>query len=233
MKKLFYLLMMLIALSSGLWSQPKATEVINPDTLQFVLIPAVRHDVTIIVSEFFDKIVFSDIITVPKRALRSGESRSYFLNKDMKMEYFRINGVDQSLNLTRNLKADQFNPRLRLQSLIEINELSQMYSFVVPDLSGSEDMVSIQLKYNLTLSDTLKYVILGNGTVEMKGCNFWYPRHINQNDDISVTIHTPLNRIVKINNMEMSGDLQSGMLVHRMRFNDKFTEPADIKFIRK
>ncbi len=233
MKKLSFILAMLLALFTGLWSQTSTDQVIDSDTLQFVLIPAVRHDVTIIISEFFNRIVFSDVITVPKRALRTGESRSYFLNKDMKMEYFSINGVDQSLILVRNIKADQFNPRLRLQSVIEVNELSQMYSFIVPDTKDYDDMVEIQIKYNLPLSDDMKYVIHSPSSLEMKGCNFWYPRHLNRNDDVNLTIHTPPNRVVMVNNMELGFDHQSGMRVHRLRFIDKYTEPADLEIVIK
>jgi len=233
MKKLFLLFTMLIALFSGLWSQTGAVEEIDPDTLQFVLIPAVRHDVTVIISDLFDMILFTDEITVPKSALRTGESRSYFVNKDMNMEFFRINGVDQSLKLTRHIKAHQFSPRLRLQSLIEVSELSQMYSFIVPDITEFDDMVTIQIKYNLPLTDTLKYVILGDDFLKLIGCNFWYPRHLTQDEDVNLTIHTPPNRIVMVNNMELGFDLQSGMRVHRLRFRDKYREPADIKFITK
>ena len=240
MKKILLLVGIIIALFSAAFSVAidqsgvlGKSEKVDDSQLKMLLIPSMNHDVHIIVTEDRGRVCICDDFTVLRDEIKTGEARAFFLNKDFKIESLLINGVSNELYLLDNVRAEHFQPRLRLLSLIDVSQFSQVFSTTMPDVSAFPDTVHFKLKYIIPISDTLKYTDFQQGTITARGQNFWYARNIHSDEEVKISISTPRNFSIEIGDQRLVHKDISYRNEYIFKFNDSDKAPRNLKIIKK
>lgn len=209
------------------------SEKVDDAQLKMLLIPSMKHDVHVIVSDDRSRICICDDFSVLREEIKTGEARAFFLNKDLKIESLLINGKSNELYLFENVRAEHFQPRLRLLSLIDVSQFSQVFSTNIPDVSALPDTVHFKLKYSLAISDTLKYTDYINGVINARGQNFWYARNIHRDEEVNLSISAPISYDVEVGERKLVPKIVSNRKEFTYRFMDSNNNPQNLKLIKK
>lgn len=203
---------------------------LNMDKQKLRMLPTEQHNIRALISNERDCILFVNEFTVASQDVNSGELISFFLNKDMKIDALFMADQGMALYKIENIKAEYFQPRLRLQQLVDISELSQVYSFYVPQLSSMPDTLRFRLSYNIPLCDAIKYSKNEDKSITFAGDNFWYPRHIYKDHRVSLQVSSPQGHRIFINDIELERESRAVRLSHQIVFIDRNEQPASITF---
>lgn len=233
MRKIFVMIALILVLLQVVNAKDKSIEKLDMDKMKFLLIPAQKHCVNVIVSSERACIYFSDEFEVSKSDVNSEDTRSFFLNRDMRVESALLNGKALPLYRIENIKAEYFQPRLRLQSLIEIAKMSNVYSISIPDLTDVPDTLRFKLEYSIPLCDSMVYALSEDGGLDLRGENFWYPRNIYTDEAVELRVSSPKDYIIEVNDIELDHQIQNLRRAHYLRFKDKKDSPASLRILQK
>ncbi|PKN79167.1 MAG: hypothetical protein CVU48_06060 [Candidatus Cloacimonetes bacterium HGW-Cloacimonetes-1] len=237
-------LYLIIAIVIALWSAAYSTEIdqsgvlgksekVDDSELKMLLIPSMKHEVRIIVTEDGGRVLMSDEFSVLRDEIKTCEDRAFFLNKDFVIESLLINGVANELYLLDNIRAEHIQPRLRLLSLIDVSQFSNVYSITMPDVSAFPDTVHFMLKYVIPTSDTLKYTDVQNGSVTARGQNFWYARNIHLDEEVKLSVSAPRNYLLEIGDQRVAFKNVSSRKAFEYSFRDSDKAPNNLKIIKQ
>ncbi len=231
MRRLTLIIVLLAILSIALHANPNTTT--TEDEIKIVLLPAANHQVRALVSMDRESILFLDTFELPKSSVQSGDVRSFFLHKDMVIETISLNGLELALYKTINVQASSFEPRMRLQPLVDINMMSQVYSFEFPKLDAYPETLEIKINYYLPFTNFKEVQGEPSQLITLRGENYWYPRSITEGSTVKVQVSTPQNFEVLVNEIVIGAEVQNRRKTHLITFEDRSTAPASITFIRK
>ncbi len=229
MRQIYIVIALLAVLSLSLFANTAPAE----EDLKIVMMPAVDHQVRALVSLDRQSILFMNSFEIPKAAVQSGEVRSFFLHKDMVIESITINGLDVPLFKVINLQANNFEPRLRLQALVDVTKMSSVYSFTFPKLDAYPENLEVKINYYLPFEAFRTYEPENSELITLRGENYWYPRSNDAGGKVNFHVSTPQNFDVLVNDIVMGSEERNRRKAHQLSFQDKSKAPASITFIHK
>ncbi len=233
MHKIFLTIVIIGLLFAALLAKQDNSMKIDLDNTKLLLMPSRQHDINTVLSTSRESIMFADEISIFKTDVQSGEARAFFLNKDMIVEGATINGEQYPIVKIEHLRAEHFQPRLRLQALIDITQMSHVYCLPIPDLQSMPDTLKIRVNYYLPLDLTAKHSQIDDSSITLRGENFWYPRNVYQDERVRVRISTPSEHRIFINDVQLGYDINNYRKIHTLLFTDSFTKPANVRFLRQ
>jgi len=225
--------MLVAMLLLGISLSAQQTPELILEDVKFNLIPSTQHEVYALYSTERKRIYFSDDFLIYKKDINTDEIRSFFLNKDLMLESMSLNGKDQPVYYNENIRTENFDPRLRLQALIDVSQYAQVYSIFVPDVNTLTDTIKVKLKYYLALDDKMKFTEDTPEFTKLRGQNFWYPRNIVADESVSLKVSTPLHFRIEIKDVEIGYKVENKRRINQIRFTDKNEAPVDLTFVKE
>ncbi len=230
MKKIDLLLIIILLLSIvGLTGQAKEIDFATQDSLRFKLLPSLNHNLRINAANIDKSIFFIDDITLSKTDFLS-KGMSTFLNVNMTVTDVLVNGIPVSVKEYTNVPAANFDPIIRLQAYIDMKGKTKLYELMFDDVESLPDTFKVNIRYYVTIVDSLQSINVSIGKVTIAGDSFWYPRNLNQDENLQMTVKT-IDKIMVSKSDTDLGFTQSGyMRAFETKFTDSLEAPVDISF---
>jgi hypothetical protein len=207
----------------------KKTDFAAQDTLRFKLFPSVSHNIQISASNIENIIYFVDDISINK-ADWLDKGMCTFLNADMNLTDITIDGTEISFKEYSNVKAESFEPILRLQAYKDMKGKCRLYEMLFEDVTSLPDTFSVKMKYLINVADTLNSLKIVDGKVVFLGNTLWYPRNLNQNENLRLAVKTMDKVTVSLNKTDLPYKQSGFMRSSEVKFVDFMDNPVDITF---
>lgn len=233
MRKMNAILVIIFLLSIlGINGKALGTDLSEQDTLRFKLLPSIRHNIQIIAGDIDKFIYFVDDVEI-KKADYPEQGLSFFLNADMVLKEVLVNGKDIYLKKYTLVEADRFEPYIRLQAYTEMKWKCVLYELLYDDVKNLPDTVSIKIKYLASLADSLTVIKAHKGVITILGNTFWYPRNLNQNEKLTLSIKTTDQVKVKLNDTDIPFKQKDYLRTSDFMLTDSMVSPLDITFMKE
>ncbi|MDD2331091.1 MAG: hypothetical protein PHI68_00405 [Candidatus Cloacimonetes bacterium] len=233
MKNLWIMIGLVVIVFAPLFAEESRVLSLNFDNMKLSQLPAIDHDINVLVSKERNRIYFSDEFKVLKSDLATQDLKIFFLNRDLIVDKMSVNGVDYPINLIENLRPEHFNPPLRLQTMVNATQFSNVYSIFVPDNLALPDTVNLKLKYILATDKEFQYSEQEESHIRLRGQNFWYPRNLHKDESVILKVSASSKHKVEIQGVELGYELANFRRISRLSFLDKSNQPADFKLIEE
>jgi len=230
MRKMNLILIVLLLLCAvSIFGKSKEKDLAVMDTLRFKLLPSVTHNIQISAANIDKNIYFIDDITLNKADFNE-KGMSTILNADLYLTDVIIHGKGVSFKQYTKIKPETFEPVLRLQAYTDLKGKCRQYEILFDDVKSLPDTFKIKLKYHIMVTDSLQFIKVADGKVTIPGNTFWYPRNINQNESVKLSVKTSEKVAVSLNNTDLAGKTSNYLKTSEVKFTDAMENPVDLTF---
>lgn len=223
------LIILILLFVSCLVGKTKEINAAKPDSVKFKLMSALSHNLLISCPNLESRIFFIDDMLINTSDLTSKKVCT-FLNRDFNISEVFVNGNAIPIRQYLNLKPENFEPIIRVQEFETLNKQCVMYELILKDLQITSDTTRIRIKYYTNEQDSLKNFKTTDGMVEMKGTSLWYPRNINHDENISLTIKTTDQISAYLDGKYISFTKDKYLKEYKAVFVDLMEKPASLLF---
>jgi len=190
MKKLSIVFAVILLLSVvGLCGKAKKTEVVPQDTTSLRLFDAIGQNLQINYTYLGKRIYFIDDIKL-SRADVAEKKLCFMLNVDFIITDVTVNDKTIQIRKYRNVNSKGFEPNIDPEVYKQISKNIAIYEFVLDDLTNAPEHIVIRLKYHLVDRESNKVYTNYKDKIMMSGTEFWYPRNLNKDENINLTVKT-------------------------------------------
>jgi hypothetical protein len=222
----------LLLIVSCLISKTKEASYTKQDTIRFNLLPSLNHNLLINCPNLEGKIFFIDDITLRKSDVVS-KRLCTILNRDIEISEVLVNGKSIPIKQYFNFKAESFDPIIRVQEFENITKQCNMFELLISNESLKSDTVNVRFKYLTVVKDSLRYFNKSDNLVEMNGSSFWYPRNMNQNESINLSVKTTDQISMYIDGKSINYSIDKYIKVYKTELTDKIESPVSIIFKKR
>ncbi|MFO7660423.1 MAG: hypothetical protein R6V77_05885 [Candidatus Cloacimonadaceae bacterium] len=234
MKKLIIVIIVILLFSLGsVWGKAVKPTSEPQDTTSLKLFDTIGHKLQINCTNLGKRIYFIDDIVINKADVEEGKL-SFMLNKDFIISDVTINNVSIPIRKFRNVNSKGFFPNIDPEQFKLLNKNISIYEFVLDDLTEAPEQIEIRLKYHLADNATNRVYRKFGNQLTLRGNEFWYPRNLNKDDNVLLTVKTTDQISFSLNAKAVEYTRPSKRLKeYRTSFIDKQKEPALIIFTKK
>jgi len=223
---IFVSLLSLVSIASGLARRPHTA---IADTVKLQLIRPVKQNIQVNCAGIDRKFYFIDEIQLTKQDILNNYT-CFILNNEFVISEAVIPNVDTQLKLYRNVLNNDFQPEIGRSAFETIAKKCKIYQLVIRDTMHLSDQVSIKLKYHIPEHDTVFTIQSGKDWMDFKGSEFWYPRNVNLNEDISLYVKTADNNSFYLNGKPVEYKQNKYLKEYNTSFVDMADSPAVLMF---
>jgi len=230
MKKMYIIqTVVLLLVFISIQGKAKNPESAIQDTLKLNLINPVSQNIQINCINLHDRIYFIDDLVLTKSDIKR-KKLCFFLNKNLIVTDASTEDVCIPLMQYRNVRPWDFSPELEEDTYSIINSKCRVYEFIFDDVDSLKDMVAIKLKYRMVQRDTTQLTSDNKKSIYLKGTEFWYPRNIYRNADVSLLVKTTDQIIFSLNSKAIVYDREEYLKEYTTAFMDDIEKPAYVIF---
>jgi len=234
MKKLTIVLIVVLLFNFGALSgKAKKPSSAAQDTTSLRLFDTIGHKLQINCTNLGRRIYFIDDIILNKADVQAGKI-SFLLNRDFIISDVIINDVAIPIRKFRNVNSKGFDPNLDPEYFKAIDKNISIYEFVLDDLTNAPEQFGVRIKYHLIDRETNNVYRKFGDKLIMRGDEFWYPRSLNKDDNVLLTVKTTDQISFSLNAKAVDYTRPTKRLKeYKTSFIDKKDEPALIIFTKK
>ena len=217
----------------NMWGMAKNKVVEPQDTMLLRLFETQHQKLQINCTNLGKRIYFISDIVISKADLEAGKS-CFILNSDFIITDVTINDVSIPIRKYRNVNSAGFEPKIDPELFKQFSKNVSVYEFAVDDLENAPEQVEIRLKYHIV--DRESNVVYKNfkDKLVMRGLDFWYPRNLNKDETVLLTVKTTDQIAFSVNTKAVNYTRPKRFLKeYRTTFTDLKREPSMIIFMKK
>jgi hypothetical protein len=184
---LIVILLFLLVNSWGMAQKPRNGA--SLDSLRLKLIEPISQNLQINCSGFDGRIYFIDDLVLNKSDIQNKKT-CFILNKDF--VYTELSADKQEIPLREYnwLTRWDFSPVIDEATFTAFDKNCRFYTFAFQDVANLTDQVNIRFKYHIKEQDSLQVYKVKNDMIQMNGAYFWYPRNLNRDEHLALTVKT-------------------------------------------
>jgi hypothetical protein len=235
MKKMTFIFTIILLFSAvSMFSMAKKPGVSAvQDTFKLRLLEPSQQNILIDYTDINKRIYFVVDFVLSKQDVID-HKLSFILNSDFIFSDVVANKVNVSLRAYKNVGPQAFEPSIDPEVFAKFNNKCKIYEFVPDDLLKLSDPIQIRLKYHIPNQDSLGMFQNNNGMLTMRGDIFWYPRNLNNDENVALTVKTTDLIAFSLDGKAMDYTMkQSYLKEYKHNFTDLKAAPATVIFKRK
>jgi hypothetical protein len=235
MKKMTVILSILLLIgtfsASGMARKPGSPA--GPDTLQLKLIEPVHQHIQINCAGFNGRIYFIDDFVLSKSDV-AAKKVCFLLSSDLVFTELYANDLEIPLREYNRVELQDFDPDLTPVDYARIKQNCRIYELVFDETLEWPEMINVRFKYHVNNSDLLSVFRAKKTSVQMNGTDFWYPRNLNRDENISLTVKTTDTTVFSLNGNAVDYvQTQNYAKEYKLDLTDSKDKPAVIIFQKK
>jgi hypothetical protein len=235
MKKMTFILTIILLFSAitmfAMAKKPGVSAV--QDTFKLRLIEPGQQNILIDYTDINKRVYFVDDFVLSKQDILD-RKLCFILNSDFIFSDVIANETNVPLRAYKYVGAQAFEPAIDPEVFAKFKNKCKIYEFIVDDLLKLSDPIQIRLKYHIPNQDSLGMFQNKNGMLTMKGDLFWYPRNINVDENVALTVKTTDLIAFSLDGKAMDYVMkQSYLKEYKHSFTDSKAAPATVIFKRK
>jgi hypothetical protein len=117
-----------------------------------------------------------------------------------------------------------------LQAFTDVSKNCSLYELVLADLSALPDTIKVRMKYQTEVTDSLAAIKVENKNVLFSGETFWYPRNLNQDENVTMTVNTTDQVYAALDNKYMKFRQKDLQRTFTQDFIDPMDKPVNLSF---
>ena len=225
MRRTFATIALLLLLTAGLAAQESSS------AFGFKLLEANEYELDMFYSTELQRLYMQVDFELPKSQLDPSYYYGVFLHKDAQIQAITVSGNFEAHYWVNNLQPEHFEPVLIKPELLVWNSPALFYGIHLNNLDKYPDTPHFRIWYYLQIPpfslDESNKLSTGISSAE-----FWYPRNLNRESTVSVTMTTtPYMSLMVGNNYASKLDKQYSR-IHKNTFVETPNQPCCFRLIR-
>jgi hypothetical protein len=200
-----------------------------PDISKLQLIKPVRQNIQVNCVSINRKFYVIDNLVLSKQDVLQRKT-FFFLNSDFTISEISAEGIFTQLKLYRNVIYTDFNPSIDEQVFDNVSRKCKIYELVIAEAESLPEQFNLKLKYHIPENDTMFVTTAGNGWIDFKGSDFWYPRNPQHNEDVSLFVKTTDENSFYLNGKSVGYIQKRYLKEYTTNFIDMADSPAALMF---
>jgi len=222
------ILILLFSVVSIYGKKPK-TQVAIPDTVKLQLITPLNQNIQVNCVDIDRKFYFINELVLAKQDILDNKL-CFLLNADLTISDVSIRNQNISLKQYRNVSVRDFASAMEPQTFENIRKKSKIYEFVINKTDNLPEQVNIRIKYHFLDKDSLFIIPSDKDWIDLKGTDFWYPRHPERDEEIALFVKSTDQNSFYLNGKIVEYSQKRYLKEYRTSFTDLAASPAVLMF---
>ncbi len=225
MRRTINLIALLLLLVGGLAAQDTAS------ALRFKLLESDEYELDMFYSTELQRLYMQVDFDISKSQLDSDYYYGVFLHKDAQMQAIAVSGNYESHYWVDNLQPEHFGPELNQPELLVWNSPALFFGIRLSNFAKYPETAHFKIWYYLDVPPFR----LDDGNKLSTGLDardFWYPRNLNQDSKVKLTMTTTPYMSLRVGNSFASNVDKQYSRTHKNTYIETPGQPCGFRLIR-
>ena len=155
------------------------------------LMPVLERAFTATIQPTGNLMFFQATLKIDRNAFRDSETSRILINQYAYIESVEINGRKTESQEILKIYREDFGEGLTQDDWYRIGKYARLYSLDFGSMGSGNSPVTVEIKYNIKLSDMLETVSVTDDEIILDGSGFWYPSALKENMPTYIEVVAP------------------------------------------